>query len=155
MRLLVVRLLLFLAAALGCLPTDAGYVKGYYRKNGTYVAPHYRKDPVSRSSGGASSYSTTPKSSSSYYSSKVKLPKSYEVYQQRQTQGPRTFSKGMKQRKYREQGGCCPHCGKQCTYGEMEGDHVVPYSKGGKTEYSNLQMLCAPCNRSKGNRYSY
>ena len=34
-------------------------------------------------------------------------------------------------------------------------DLLEPYSKGGKTEYSNLQMLCAPCNRSKGNRYSY
>lgn len=144
--------LLVLVAALAA---DAGYVKGYYRKDGTYVAPHYRKDPASRSTGGASSYSTSGGASASYYSSNVKLPKSYEVYQQRKTQGPRTFSKGMKQQKYNEQGGRCPHCGRQCTYGEMEGDHIVPYSKGGKTDYSNLQMLCAPCNRSKGNRYSY
>jgi len=29
-------------------------------------------------------------------------------------------------------------------------DHVVPYSKGGKTELSNGQALCAECNLSKG-----
>ena len=148
MRNLIVRGLLFTVAALGCLPVDAGYVKGHTRKDGTYVAPHYRADPVRTKS-------AAPKATAAPKANGVRLPKSYEVYQQRQTQGPRTFSKGMKQRKYSEQGGKCPHCGKQCTYGEMEGDHVVPYSKGGKTEYSNLQMLCAPCNRSKGNRYSY
>ena len=35
---------------------------------------------------------------------------------------------------------------------EMEGDHIIPWSKGGKTEYDNLQMLCKPHNESKGNR---
>ncbi|WP_199350164.1 hypothetical protein [Nostoc flagelliforme] len=30
------------------LPVDAGYVRGYYRKNGTYVRPHYRSNPGSR-----------------------------------------------------------------------------------------------------------
>jgi len=43
----------------------------------------------------------------------------------------------------------------QCPLAEMEGDHIVPYSKGGKTDYDNLQMLCRPCNRKKGNRYLY
>lgn len=33
-------------------------------------------------------------------------------------------------------------------------DHVVPVSKGGKTELSNLQVLCADCNIGKGNTYS-
>ncbi len=34
----------------------------------------------------------------------------------------------------------------------MEFDHIVPLSKGGRTELSNLQILCRKCNRSKGNR---
>ena len=34
-------------------------------------------------------------------------------------------------------------------YTEMEGDHIVPWSKGGKTEESNLQMLCRSCNNDK------
>ncbi len=134
----------------------AGYVKGYYRKNGTYVAPHYRADSSSRSKAATSSYYTpsyAPAISPARTSYFI-APKSYQVYQQRQSQGPRAFSKGMKERKYYEQGGNCSHCGKHGTMSDMEADHVVPYSKGGKTEYSNLQILCRPCNRSKGNRFS-
>lgn len=33
--------------------------------------------------------------------------------------------------------------------GEMEGDHIKPWSKGGKTLAENCQMLCIPCNRYK------
>lgn len=33
----------------------------------------------------------------------------------------------------------------------LEIDHIVPVSKGGKTEASNLQTLCWKCNRSKSN----
>lgn len=32
----------------------------------------------------------------------------------------------------------------------MQGDHKVPWHMGGKTVPENLQMLCAPCNQSKG-----
>lgn len=33
--------------------------------------------------------------------------------------------------------------------GEMQGDHITPWSKGGKTIAENCQMLCLPCNRDK------
>lgn len=32
----------------------------------------------------------------------------------------------------------------------MEFDHIIPLSKGGKTELENLQLLCRNCNRKKG-----
>jgi 5-methylcytosine-specific restriction endonuclease McrA len=31
-------------------------------------------------------------------------------------------------------------------------DHIVPVSKGGKTEESNLQTLCRRCNRTKARK---
>ncbi|REF24670.1 HNH endonuclease family protein [Calidifontibacter indicus] len=35
------------------------------------------------------------------------------------------------------------------TIEQMEGDHITPWSKGGKTTAENCQMLCIPCNRDK------
>jgi 5-methylcytosine-specific restriction endonuclease McrA len=54
-------------------------------------------------------------------------------------------------RKYEEQQGICPLCHQHYEIEEMEGDHITPWSQGGKTEYSNLQMLCKKCNREKSN----
>ena len=155
-RQIAALMLMVVTAMAPLLHSYAGFVKGYYRKDGTYVAPHYRADSSSRSKGSTSSCYTPSYAPtiSPVKTSYFTAPKSYQVYQQRQSQGPRVFSKGMKQQKYNEQGGICSHCGKHGTMSEMEADHVVPYSKGGKTEYSNLQILCRPCNRSKGNRFS-
>ena len=32
---------------------------------------------------------------------------------------------------------------------EMQGDHITPWSKGGKNIAENCQMLCVQCNRVK------
>ncbi len=37
----------------------------------------------------------------------------------------------------------------------MEGDHILPWSKGGRTTMDNCQALCGPCNREKGNRETF
>ena len=34
---------------------------------------------------------------------------------------------------------------------EMQADHIIPWSKGGRTIDSNLQMLCTKCNNDKRN----
>jgi hypothetical protein len=36
---------------------------------------------------------------------------------------------------------------------QLHVDHVIPYSKGGKTNLENLQSTCSACNLGKGNRY--
>ncbi len=66
----------------------------------------------------------------------------------------RAFDAKDKKRKYNEQGGICPYCHKHFELEEMDGDHIIPWSKGGKTEYDNLQMLCRECNHKKSN-YDY
>ena len=66
--------------------------------------------------------------------------------------GIRAFDDSQKRTIYEQQGGVCPHCGKKYEYEEMEGDHITPWSKGGKTELANLQMLCQACNRRKSNK---
>lgn len=38
------------------------------------------------------------------------------------------------------------------SFGEMEADHVSAWSKGGKTDAKNCEMLCKTHNRAKGNR---
>ena len=62
---------------------------------------------------------------------------------------PRTFPKPDTRRKYNEQGGVCPYCKNEFAIEDMHGDHIKPWSKGGKTEYTNLQMLCTICNLKK------
>jgi hypothetical protein len=46
----------------------------------------------------------------------------------------------------------CADCGRDIPRDLIEGDHVVPFSDGGRTALDNLQALCVACNRRKGNR---
>lgn len=61
----------------------------------------------------------------------------------------RAFSDIQKHRKYEEQGCKCAMCHSPFAFEDMQGDHILPWSRGGKTIYSNLQMLCRHCNASK------
>lgn len=45
----------------------------------------------------------------------------------------------------------CPDCGAEFKYDDMEGDHIKPWSKGGKSTIDNCQMLCKSCNGKKSN----
>ena len=66
--------------------------------------------------------------------------------------GLRTFGDDIRERVYDKQDGICPICGEHFDINEMEADHIIPWSKGGKTEESNCQMLCMKCNRTKSNK---
>lgn len=51
--------------------------------------------------------------------------------------------------------GRCAHCGKKITVGKdgtFSLDHVIPLSKGGSNDVSNLVGLCDACNKEKGDR---
>ena len=64
----------------------------------------------------------------------------------------RTFTPGQKRAAYEKQKGICPKCKKHFAFEEMEGDHIVPWSRGGKTVPENLQMLCKRCNGIKSDK---
>ena len=64
----------------------------------------------------------------------------------------RTFDDDEKREAYERQKGICPVCGQHFEYEEMEGDHIVPWSKGGKTVPENLQMLCRRDNALKSDK---
>lgn len=65
----------------------------------------------------------------------------------------RTFDDDAKAVIYEKQKHLCAVCHKTFKITEMEGDHIIPWSKGGKTEMENLQMLCKHCNSIKSNKY--
>ncbi len=62
----------------------------------------------------------------------------------------RGFDKRTMLAAYGRQNHKCAFCGKECAFEEMHGDHIVPWSKGGKTTPENCQMLCVRCNLGKG-----
>ena len=65
----------------------------------------------------------------------------------------RAFDKRDKIAAYSKQNGVCPICKKHFEFDEMEGDHIIPWSKGGQTVPDNCQMLCKSCNSKKTDKY--
>ena len=64
----------------------------------------------------------------------------------------RAFSDAMKRRAFEIQNGVCGSCDKKFEMSDMDGDHITPWSEGGRTNAENCQMLCRACNRSKSNK---
>lgn len=64
----------------------------------------------------------------------------------------RAFDDKEKREAYQRQKGICPVCEKEYTIEEMEADHILPWSKGGKTNAKNCQMLCREDNRFKSGK---
>jgi 5-methylcytosine-specific restriction endonuclease McrA len=46
----------------------------------------------------------------------------------------------------------CQYCGKRLPRRQLNLDHVVPRSRGGKTNWENVVTSCVPCNFRKGGR---
>lgn len=65
----------------------------------------------------------------------------------------RTFTDTQKRRAFEKQGQRCANA--DCTehlltLSQVEADHIVPWSKGGRTTDDNLQVLCKKCHANKG-----
>ncbi len=46
----------------------------------------------------------------------------------------------------------CQYCGKKFKKSDLNIDHVIPRSRGGKTHWENIVASCIPCNLKKGGR---
>ncbi|MBU8921819.1 MAG: HNH endonuclease [Bacteroidales bacterium] len=64
---------------------------------------------------------------------------------------PSEVTPGQRQRILDRDGHVCLSCG---STEALEIDHIVPVSKGGTSEDTNLQTLCGNCNATKGNRHT-
>ena len=60
----------------------------------------------------------------------------------------RYISETIKKVVFSRDGGACRCCGSSQS---IEYDHIMPYSCGGQSVVSNIQLLCMTCNRSKSN----
>ena len=84
-----------------------------------------------------------------------------------QTLSLRQFSEAQRGQMYEKQKGFCANSngtakglkgvkcqneGVKLPIEQMHADHIMPWSKGGKTELDNCQMLCAACNLAKSDK---
>jgi len=63
----------------------------------------------------------------------------------------RCFTEAQKRAAFERQQGLCPLCKGKFELKDMHADHKKPWCDGGSTSPENCQMLCADCNRRKGN----
>ena len=82
---------------------------------------------------------------------------------------PRKFSDSMKRTAFERQKklwkdeenplepnkSVCPLCHNKFEFKDMEGDHILAWKFGGRTEIDNLQMLCRKCNKEKSSKGGY
>ncbi|HQR22811.1 MAG TPA: HNH endonuclease signature motif containing protein [Burkholderiaceae bacterium] len=61
-------------------------------------------------------------------------------------------SPDVAERLFKLQRGRCAACRVRFVRKQLELDHVVPLAVGGEHDDRNLQLLCMPCNRSKGTK---
>lgn len=67
------------------------------------------------------------------------------IYEARPTKATRNLV-------WRDSNRRCAYCNKPLTKETFTLDHVIPKSKGGSSDASNLVVSCIPCNESKANK---
>ena len=66
-----------------------------------------------------------------------------------QTNNRKTLPSDVRKQVWERDEGKCTKCGSS---EDIELDHIIPLAKGGSNNKNNIQLLCAPCNRSKGSK---
>jgi len=75
----------------------------------------------------------------------------YVLTRQQKHLSLRTFHDSVVLATFERQKGVCVKCEETFSLSEMQADHIKPWSKDGKTEPKNCQMLCQYCNGTKSN----
>src|SRR4051794_10138815 len=60
----------------------------------------------------------------------------------------RRFSPAQRTALYLNADGRCEHCGRDLDRG-FDADHLIPHSRGGRTDMANGAASCPHCNRSR------
>ena len=80
----------------------------------------------------------------------IKLPAVVRLL--RMVKRPKSPVKFSRQNIYARDKYRCQYCGSKFPSEELNYDHVIPKSRGGKTEWTNIVTCCIQCNRKKGGR---
>ena len=75
---------------------------------------------------------------------------------QNSSRDKREISLGLRFRVFHRDRFKCVLCGDSPSINSacvLQVDHIVPWSKGGRTAIDNLRSLCGPCNLGRGNGY--
>jgi HNH endonuclease len=61
----------------------------------------------------------------------------------------RTIPRTVQFRVLKRENQICNVCGHSVQDADVEFDHIIPWSKGGSSDESNIRLLCRPCNRKR------
>lgn len=106
----------------------------------------------------------SPQGRKQYTDRRVFLPKDIEIFcrmeheseEKRQTKEfqRKIMTDSLRYDIMKRDGFRCVLCGRTPNDGiKLHVDHIIPVSRGGKTEYSNLRTLCNTCNMGKRDKY--
>lgn len=79
---------------------------------------------------------------------KIKVPR--VLHLERYDRTPRTLVRLSRRNIMLRDGHQCQYCGRKPAMRELNIDHVVPRSRGGRDAWENLVTACKPCNLRKG-----
>lgn len=87
------------------------------------------------------------------YNEYKKIKEEREIYQVSSKVERSIMTESMRYDVFKRDNYKCQICGATSKDGALlHVDHIIPVSKGGKTEMSNLQTLCSRCNLGKSNK---